>query len=350
MKKLLNKIPRRKRNSESPSRITTETIAEHREQVLAGGRRFKYPIQYARHKLVINTIIISVVTLALLVLTGWWQLYKAQNTGDFMYRVTRVLPLPVASVDGFSVRFSDYLMKYRSSIHYLVEKEQVNLKTEQGQQQSEFVKSQALHDAIADAFAAKLAKERGIVVSDEELEAFLKAQRYSADGEVSQATYDAVTLDYYGWSPDEYRQAMRAKLLRQKVSYAIDDVATGRAEVLSQRVVAGNTDLKALSDALNQTDASAYTFVDAGWVPRTNQDGGLARAAASLEKGQVSAAVSSTTGDGYYFIKLIDKTDTQVNYQYVRIGLSAFSRQFDEVLASGNVHRFIDVALPNEGS
>ena len=45
---------------ESASRITNETVAEHREKVLAGGRKFKYPLQYQRHKLIVNTLIIGI--------------------------------------------------------------------------------------------------------------------------------------------------------------------------------------------------------------------------------------------------------------------------------------------------
>ena len=56
---------------------------------------------------------------------GWWQLYKNQSTSDFMYHVTEVLPLPVAKVDGEFVLYRDYLMKYRSSVYYLEQKEQV---------------------------------------------------------------------------------------------------------------------------------------------------------------------------------------------------------------------------------
>ena len=39
-----------KKQAKVPPRITNETVAEHREQIIAGGRKFKYPIQYARHR------------------------------------------------------------------------------------------------------------------------------------------------------------------------------------------------------------------------------------------------------------------------------------------------------------
>ena len=116
MKKLLRS--RKNRNTQQPAaRITNETVAEHRERILAGGRRFKYPVQYARHRLVINTILISIVALVAITAFVWWQLYPQQNSSTLFYRITRALPLPVATVEGQSVRYSDYLVGYRSQAH-----------------------------------------------------------------------------------------------------------------------------------------------------------------------------------------------------------------------------------------
>lgn len=330
MKKLVNKI-RRKPEQEESTRITTETIAEHREKVLAGGRRFKYPVQYARHKLVFNAILIGVAVIILFIVFLWWQLYSVQNTSDFMYRVTKVLPVSVARIDGERVRYSDYLMKYRSSIHYLQEKEQVNLNSEDGKRQSDFVKQQAMEDALADAYAMKLAKENGVAVTDADLETFLQQQRNSADGQVSQRTYDAVILDYYGWSPEEYRHAMKAKLLRQKVAYVVDKQAEATADRIAELVTGNNVNLKSIAAKINSEEGAQVTFAAQGWVPANNQDGGLAVAAAALKKGSVSSVIASTNGDGYYFVKLVDRNDTQVNYEYIHIPLTAFEEQLQAI-------------------
>ena len=342
MKKVFKKL-RRNKEPEQPSRITTETIAEHRERILAGGRRFKYPVQYARHKLVFNAIIVGVAAIILLVVLTWWQLYIVQNTSDFMYRVTRVIPVPVASVDGATVRYSDYLMKYRSSIHYLQEKERLNLATEDGKRQSDFVKSKAKEDAIADAYAAKLAREMDITVSDVELEEFLKQQRLSPDGEVSESTYEAVIMDYYGWSADEYREAMKSKLLRQKVAFAVDEEAQATTEDIAKRVKAGSTDLRALADEVNKSDAGV-TYGALGFLPKTNQDGGITAAAARLENGQISDAIRSTTGDGFYYVKVLESNDTQVNYEYIQIPLTVFSERLRQAeSADGRVAEYISI-------
>ena len=349
MKKLLNKIRIGKKSLPETARITTETIAQHRERILAGGRRFKYPVQYARHRLVFNAIIITIATLIVLIGVGYWQLYPAQNTSDFMYRVTRVLPVPVAKIDGQPVLYSDYLMKYRSSIHYLETKERVNLKTEDGRRQSDFVKSQAMDDSLADAYAVKLAEEHNVTVTNAELQTFLKQQRSSTDGEVTEATYNAVILDYYGWSPAEYQHAMQTKLLRQKVSFIVDSDADVVSKVVGATITAGNTDLKSVTETVNKTAKVQVVYGALGWVPKTNQDGGLAAAAAKLQKSQISSMIKSTTGEGYYYLKLLDSNDTQVNYEYVHIPLTTFMKQLQLVKDQKKVQEFItipEVATP----
>jgi len=343
MKKLLAKI-RRKETEAPSSRITNDTVAEHRERILAGGRRFKYPVQYARHKLVFNAIIISITALILIVAIGWWQLYPAQNTSVFMYHVTKVLPLPVATVDGEPVPYSDYLMKYLSAVHYLEQKEQISLKSDDGKRQVEYIKQQSMQDAIADTYARKLANKMGISVSEADLEAFLKLQRQSNDGEVSQQTYDAVVLDYYGWSPDEYRHATKNKLLRQKVTYAIDTDATALSERIAPQVAAASSNLQAIAETSNKTEPIQIVYGASGLVPKTNQDGGLAAAATKLEKGAVSGVIKSTTGDGYYFVRLLDSSESQVSYEYIQIPLTVFNKQLDALEKSGKINRLISVS------
>ena len=328
MKKLSIKL-RKKQSQEPAQRITTDTLAEHREQVLAGGRKFKYPVQYQRHRLVINALIVGVVALVLLVALGWYMLYVAKNTSEFMYRVTKVVPVPVAYVDGQPVNYSDYLMKYRSGAHYLVEKEQIDENSADGKSQLAYVQSQALSDAIADAYAAKLAPQLDVSVSDADVETYFKQQLDSRG--LSEATYDAVIKDYYDWSPQEYRDVMHAKLLRQKVTYALDKTADQLSQDVENKVKSGTTDLKAVADQLNAKKAGTVEFTAAAWVPKDNDDGGLAIAAGKLKKGQVSTAVKTDAGDGYYYVKLLDSNDSQLQYEYIRVPLTQFNTQLDQV-------------------
>lgn len=339
MKKLIAKVRGKKQPEEPAGRITTDTLAEHREKVLAGGRKFKYPVQYQRHKLVINAAIIGSAALIILVGVGWYLLYSAQNTSEFMYRVTKVVPVPAAVVDGQQVRYSDYLMQYRSQVHYLTEKEQLDVNSVDGKRQLDYVKAESMNEAVADAYATKLARELKLEVTDAELEAFLKQQRQASDGEVSEATYNSVIEEYYGWSPDEYRDAMRNKLLRQKVAFAIDTNADEQKTKIETAVKAGQTNLKKLAGQVgNGVEHSPAT-----WVPRGNRDSGRAAAAANLKKGEVSEAIKSTSGNGYYYVKLVDSTDTQLQYEYIFVPLSVFNDRLVAIQEDDKLKKFIKI-------
>lgn len=351
MKKFIAKVRRatKKQPEEPAGRITTDTLAEHREKVLAGGRKFKYPVQYQRHKLVVNAIIIGVSALVLLIGAMWYFLYLVQSTSEFMYRVTKVVPVPVAVVDGEPVRYSDYLMQYRSQMHYLVEKEQIDITSEDGKRQLDYVKAQSMAEVVADAYASKLAREQNIEVTDADLETFLTQQRQASDGEVSEMTYNSVIEDYYGWSPDEYRDAMKSKLLRQKVSFAIDTVATDLTEKVETAIGEGSTNLQSVVDAINQNSEVKATYSAAAWVPLDNRDGGLAVAAEALQPGQVSTAVKTTAGDGYYYVKLIEKNDSQLQYEYIFIPLTVFDAQLEQLKQDEKLSHFITIEdLPTQ--
>lgn len=337
MKKILRKLRKSNLGQEpGSSRITNDTVAEHREKILAGGKKFKYPLQYARHKLVINAILISLVTVIAFVTFGWLQLYTFQSTSDFMYRITRVIPVPVAYIDGQPVLYSDYLMRYRSSVHYLEKREQVNLSSEEGKIQLALLQNQALDSAITDALATKLARELDITVTDSELEAFLKQQRQTADGEVSEQSSNASVMDYYNWSVDEYRHAMKLSLLRQKVTYAYDTAANKLAQDIKAKLTS-DTDLKKITESYD----TAVGYGVSGRVPKNNQDGGLSAAAAKLKQGEVSGLVAATTGEGYYYIRLLEITDTQVRYEYIHIPITAFSAHLESLKSQNKLQLLI---------
>lgn len=351
--KKLRRFKKKSSVSEQPTRITNETVAEHRERVLAGGRRFKYPVQYARHRLVINTIIISVVALILVVVFAWWQLYPQQNTSTFFYRITRVLPLPVASIEGQAVPYSAYLSAFRSQEHYLEAKEGVNLYGSENKQQLNFIKRKALDDAVADAYAKKLAKDMNIEVSEKQVDDAIKRQRESRDGVTSQEAYDAIVLDHFNWTPAEAREVTKSRLLRQEVAFAVDEFAKKQRDEVVSRVKA-ETDFEKVVASLSAKNGAKVQSGVAPLVPSNNQDGGLAQAASKLSIGQVSEAFRSTTGDGYYVVKLLEKSnDGRVSYAYIKIALTAFEDRLKDIKKDETKFKeYIDVeqikALPTQ--
>jgi hypothetical protein len=327
-----------------PSRITNETVAEHRERILAGGRRFKYPMQYARHRLVFTTIVITLVALLLIILVGWWQLYSAQNTNTFFYRVTRVVPLSVASVDGESVQYSDYLMYYNSSAHYLRQTEQVNFNSRDGRLANAHIKRKSMDIAIANSYALKLARELDIKVSQQRIDQVTDDDRNTSTGRISQETYDASALNILGWTPSEYRHDTKSRLIRQDVAYAIDQTAKQQQEKATLLIQKDKAiDFNLLAKELGGQGDAKVTAALSGLVPQTNQDGGLAAAALKLQKDGISSPIRTSAGDGYYYVKQLEKTATQVSYAYLRIPLTEFNKRLETLKKENKIKEFITI-------
>lgn len=342
MKRLTDKLRRNKPAEEKPSRITNETVAEHREQILAGGRKFKYPVQYAKHRLVINSILIALGAVLLLVILAYYLLYHAQLNTKFMYRLTQAVPVPVANVDGEPVRYSEYLKKYRSDIFSLVQQEQINLKSNDGKRQSEYYKRRELDGVIREAYAAKLARQYKVSVSREEVDKFITSTVNSKS--ISLEAYERTVLqNFYDWSLDEYRDVVRARLITQKVSFAIDDAAKRRVDDLARQAAAPGADFAALAAAHSDDLGTKQNGGDVGLLPLDNQDpNGLIAAARQLNPGQVSPPVKGT--DGYYVVKLLEKNDTAVRYQMIKVDLTEFDKRFAAVQKAGKVKEHIKVA------
>lgn len=315
-----------------------EKVEERREEVLAHGRKFKYPMQYAKHKLIINTVIIALVALIAMIVAGWALLYKVQDTGDMLYRVTQVIPVPVAKVDGASVRYSDYLMIYRS-----------NLKTseQQGGQLGEGAdadlvreayKEAALTSAVEYTYALKLGKERGIEVTNEEIDEAFERQRSVGGVERSEEAFLKIIKDNFSMNKAEYRRMLYLTLMRAKVAQFVDERAQGLVEQAENLLQEKNGDLFAVSEALA---GEAEYEETGGLVDNMNVDGGRSNQAMKMEVGAVSEKFLSTNGDGYYFVKLNEKTDTQVNYASLKIGFTVFDEMVADLYAEDKVELYI---------
>ena len=332
-----------KNNQPAPAgRITKDTIEDYRKEIINEGRKFKYPMQYSKHKLVFNTLIISFAGLFLLSFFFLWQLYVVQNSGTLYYRITQIIPLPVALVDGQQVRYSDYLMKFRSEKHYLETKENTDFSTEDGERQAQGIKRQSMDDAVADAYAMKLARNKGIVVTRVDAREYIAIQQQTTDGnEVSEQTLLAVLQDYYGWSMREYEHTIQKKLLTQKVRYAVDDSARKLGDEVLTRI---NVSGKSFEQVATEFDDERVQFGSSGgFVPKNNRDGGIADLAVGQGKGQISKPSEMMTGDGYYIVKTVDINDSGVSYEYIRIPLTEFDNQLAALQKAGKINYFIKI-------
>lgn len=316
-----------------------EKVEERREEVLAHGRKFKYPLQYAKHKLMINTIIVALIALVLMVVTGWAMLYKLQDTGDMIYRVTQVIPVPVAEVDGAKVRYSDYLMIYRSNLMTAEQQGGQLGNSEDDEAVRQNYKKAALYSAVEYTYAVKLGEERGIVVSDTEVDKAFDEHRKVGGVERSEEGFLKILRDNFGMSKAEYRRMIYLTLMRAKVAQAVDETALTQAAEVERLLKENDNDLRKTADSIEGVD-----YEETGrLVDNMNVDGGRSTVAMTLEAGQVSERFLSSNGDGYYYVKLVDKTSSEVNYGSLKIVFSEFDKMVANLYATDKVEAYIDL-------
>jgi flagellar basal body-associated protein FliL len=347
MKKILHKIRKRTKKApmvaEQPSsmRITNETVAEHRERILAGGRKFKYPLQTPKHRIVLVTVLIVVLAVVAFFGIFTWSLYAAQNTSQFTQRLTQVLPYSVASVDGKQVRFSNYLLELRSALHYLSTKENVNFTSEDGKRQLEYQKRLALNKAIENAYVERIAAEQKINVSDKEVDDFVRQEINNNQLGVSEQVFRQVIRDYYDWSFDEYKSSVKSQLLRKKVVAKLDVDGRSRAQTALRDIVGGKDfveEVKAVSD-----DPMKVNGGDVGIISKNTDDpNGLIAVAKALQPGQVSQVIEGV--DGFYIVKLVESKDNTIHFMKLFISYTTFDKRFAELKKDSKIQEYIKVA------
>ncbi len=321
-----------------------EKVAERREEILAKGRKFKYPLQWTRHRVVINTILIAIIVSALIVMGGWLALYQLGMTDDLLFKVTEIIPVPVARVDNEDVRFSDYLMFYRSSMTSIERQSGSQFDSDSARQLSIEYKRSALTESETYAFALKLARELGITVTDEEIDTEFNRHLKTGGIDRSEEGFLKIISGNFGLNKDEYNRMLYLTLIKAKVEIAIDETASSIAAKVEQKLSENGNDYHAVANELGDSIIFEET---GGLVDNKNIDGGRATEAMKLEPGQSSGKFISMNGDGYYFVKLIKKTDAEVNFVSIKVPFTEFSRRFKLLEDEGKISEFITIKDPN---
>ena len=317
-------------------------VEKRREEVLARGKKFKYPLQYTKHKVVVNTIIVGLVSLLLLATAGWVALYRFQSLDNIMYRISTVVPVTVAKIDGEAVRFSDYLRTVRSSLKALGQ--QAGLEGDDNGDDLAVIREQYKRMALTQAedltYALKLGRELEITVSDEEVEKVFNEHRRVGGTERSEESFLKVLEANFGLSKIEYKRMLYLALMRAKVEQKIDTEANELAKTIERRLKENGGDFEAVQTELGERVQLEDT---GGLIDNKNVDGGRSGKAYSLEVGQISEQFASSNGDGYYFVKTLEKDAEarKVHYVSLYIKFTEFEKRLNKVREEGLVKEYI---------
>lgn len=322
-------------------RITNDTVAEHREEVLSGARKFIYPLQHSKHRVVRTSAVLLVSALIAFFSYVGLALYKLQSTSTFLYDVTRVVPLPVAKAGNNLVSYENYLFELKRNMHYYHTQQHVNFDDANGKKQLNRLKSQAMDAVIQEAYVKQLAKPKGISISDREVQdqvALVRSQNRLGSND---RVFKDVLNEYWGWSVSDFERELRQQLLQQKVASTLDTASTEKATLVLGQLKSGG-DFATLAAANSDdapTKASGGQYADVILKSDHNVPPQLANQLFTLKAGQISGVIN--TGYAREIIKITDTNGSSVHAAHIQFTIKDIATYIKPLAAKQPSHQYI---------
>lgn len=356
MKKLIKKIRSSKKlkkeikaeanlaaSTEAVPRITNDTVAEHREEVLSSARKYIYPLQHSKHKIVLVSVTIFIATLVAFVSYCTVALYKLQSTSTFLYGVTRVVPFPVARTGKHFIAYENYLFELRHYMHYYEVQQKLDFKSESGQQQLGEFKKQALKKVIDDTYIKQIAKEQGITVSDQEVNDQITILRQQNRLGNSDKVFEDVLRDYWGWTIDDFKRSLHQQILAQKVVAKLDTATQDKAHIALAELKNTN-DFAAIAKKYSDDAATKDTGGDYGFfIDKTNRDltPQTTDALFKMQVGQYSDIIN--TGYSLEIVKTLEKKDDKVRGAHILFNFKSLDTKLNDLKDKKPTRAYIPV-------
>lgn len=319
VKKIIKKVKRDKSDHTDASvpRITNETLEDARKEVLKGARKFIYPLQHSKHRVVLLSSLIGLVILIIFLSFSLLSLYRFKSTSTFIYRITQVIPFPAARIRGEFVSYEDYLFEIRQYIHYFETQEKVDFSKEPGSLQLEAQRKIALQKVVDQAYIRQLAKERDITVSAEEVDAEIELLQSQNRLGGNPAALRDVIKDYYGWTISDFRRSLTDRILQTKVLAALDTETKSRAEAALAELKAG-ADFGAVAAKYSDDPSTKDKGGEVGFlIDRTDRNvpSQMTDTLFQLQPGQYSDIIN--VGYGLEIVKNIENKDGKIRAAYI---------------------------------
>lgn len=326
VKRILKKRPslRNKQSMETPQeviqgipRITNETVAEHREEVLSSARKYIYPLQHSAHKVVIISISLLVAVIVGFTVYCLLALYKFNSSSMFIYRVTQVIPFPVAKAGSRYVAYENYLFELRHYIHYYQTQQRVDFDSESGKQQLAEFRKRALQRVVDYAYIKELAEKHKISVTDAELNDAIQLVRTQNRLGSNDQVFEDVLKEFWGWSVSDFKRELRQQMLAQKVVSTLDTATHERANQAYQRLQNGE-DFATVARQVSEDPASKENGGNYGFAisqSDRNLSPAVIDALFKLNVNETSKVIN--TGSGLEIIKLLQKDGTRVQAAHI---------------------------------
>lgn len=328
---------------EGVPRITSDTVATHRDEVLASARKYIYPLQHSKHRIVLISTALFITFLVSFFTYTVLALYKFQNTSKFVYRVTQVVPFPVARSGSTFVAYENYLFELRHYMHYYTTQQKLDFKSESGQQQLADYKKKALDKVVNDALVKQLAKKHGVSVSGEEVDAAITVLRNQNRLGGSDKVFEDVLREFWDWSTNDFKRSLKQTLLSQKVVSALDSGAHDRAKAALDQLKSG-ADFTALAKQVSEDQETKEGGGDFGFLigkTSTEVPYQLVEALFRLKAGEHSEIID--VGYGLEIVKVLEVNGEKVRAAHIRFNFQDLNIYLNELKDQQKVRLYLKI-------
>lgn len=324
-------------------RITNDNVTEHREEVLSSARKYIYPLQHSKHRVVRISILLFLSVLVVFFAYCGLALYKFQSTSTFLYGVTKIIPFPVAKAGSSWISYESYLFELKRNMHYYHTQQQTDFSTKDGKAQLTRLRQQAMSTVIRDAYVKQLAKKHGVAVTSNDVDNQVRLVRNQNRLGSNDRVFRDVLNQYWGWSEADFRRALKQQLLQQAVVNKLDTATRQKAEAAVAQLKAG-ADFGQLA---GQVSDDLATKGNGGQYPQplTRNDRDISPqitdAAFKLKQGETSGIIN--TGYSLEILKALEVTDKSVRAAHIQFNLAVIDTYINPLKKSQPPQRYIKV-------
>ncbi|HET6864119.1 MAG TPA: peptidylprolyl isomerase [Candidatus Saccharimonadales bacterium] len=332
---------------EDVPKITTENIGEHREEVLKGARKYIYPLAHSKRRIIAVTVTVMVTAIIALLVYCSLALYKFYQYNTFVYRVTQVVPFPIAKAGSHYVNYENYLFELRRYVHYYESQQQRDFAGADRGQLVQF-RRQALADVINQAYTKQLAGQNHVSVSSREINERLNEVRDQNRLGGNNKVFADVLSSYWGWSVNDFKRSLKQQILTEKVNAALDTDANARAQEALRQLKSGS-DFATLAKAVSEDPSAKTNGGDyGGSFNKTNPNvpPEVINALFNMKVGQFSdiilaSPILSDQGPSLQIVKLTSQKGDSVTAEHIVFNLQNLSTWLKPLEAQHPSHSYV---------